>query len=391
MPARTGARFVLMTIVAVFIAKEGRSQTVGPEDFTVAFIGDQGLGSDARAVLELIEAEGADAVVHAGDFDYDDDPQAWTAMINAVLGPSFPYFACVGNHDEGLFYGPGGYQSVLAERMQRLGIDWEGDLGVRSAHTYQGILFILTAPDIFGDGDADHAPYIRDRLAASDAIWRISSWHMLMEAMQIGGKSDQSGWGVYEESRRGGAIIATAHEHSYARTHPLTSCPDQSVATTASTFTIGRDDVTTPADEGVTFVFHSGLGGKSIRDQERCLPTEPPYGCGGEWAGIYTSDQDADYGALFGMFNHAGDPCLARFYFKAIDGTVPDEFVVRSTNGSCDCPGDLDGDGEVGRWELFSVIRSWGPCPGCPADLDLDGVVGIPDLLALLAAWGPCP
>jgi len=29
-----------------------------PNDLTIAFIGDQGLGADARAVLELIRAEG---------------------------------------------------------------------------------------------------------------------------------------------------------------------------------------------------------------------------------------------------------------------------------------------------------------------------------------------
>jgi hypothetical protein len=390
MPALTAARSALLTAVAVLTASDGRSQTVPPSDFTIAFIGDQGLGSDAQAVLELIEAEGADAVVHSGDFDYDNDPQAWDAQIDAVLGPSFPYFASAGNHDADAFYGAGGYQSVLADRMQRLGIDWEGDLGVRSTHTYEGILFVLTAPDVFGDGDTEHAPYIRDRLAESDVIWRISSWHVLMKAMQVGGKSDQSGWGVYEESRRGGAIIATAHEHSYARTHPLTSCIDRSVASAGSTFTIARDDTVTPADEGVTFVFHSGLGGKSIRDQERCLPTEPPYGCQGEWASIYTSDQDATYGALFGRFNHGGDPCLARFQFKAIDGTVPDEFYVRSTIGSCGCPCDFDGDGVVGVWDLLNLLVWWGPCPGCPADLDLDGAVGVLDMLELLGHWGPC-
>ena len=30
-----------------------------------------------------------------------------------------------------------------------------------------------------------------------------------MKAMQVGGKSNATGWGVYEESRRAGAIIAT--------------------------------------------------------------------------------------------------------------------------------------------------------------------------------------
>jgi hypothetical protein len=150
---------------------------IPPDGFKIAFIGDQGLGPAAQAVLQLIADERADAVVHSGDFDYDDNPQAWDQQISEILGPCFPYFASVGNHDDQRFYGPGGYQEMLADRMSCLGLAWDGDLGARSTHTYQGILFVLTAPGVFGDGDLDYAPYIRDQLAASDAIWRISSWH----------------------------------------------------------------------------------------------------------------------------------------------------------------------------------------------------------------------
>jgi hypothetical protein len=362
----------------------------------VAFIGDQDSGADAEAVLQLIHDESADAVVHAGDFDYGDNPQAWDAMISGILGPCFPYFASVGNHDSGSFYGSGGYQEVLAARMDCLGIAWDGDLGVRSSHYHQGIFFVLTAADVFGDGDTVHAPYIHDQLAAADSVWRISSWHKLMHAMQVGNKDDDTGWGVYEESRRGGAIVATAHEHSYARTHPLTSCVNQTVSSFEQTFAISRDDPGTGEDEGVTFVFHSGLGGRSIRNQRRCLPADPPYGCSGEWANIYTEDQNANYGALFGEFNHEGDPCLARFYFKDIDGTVPDEFFVWSTLGSCACPADLDGDESVSTSDLLTLLGAWGPCPPpCPphhpADLNRDCQVNTADLIALLTSWGPCP
>jgi len=104
-----------------------------PPNFKIAFIGDQSLGSNAVAVLNLIKNEGASAVVHSGDFDYSDDPPAWYTQINSVLGANFPYFASVGNHDESAFYGPGGYQSFLSARMNRLGITWDGDLGVKSS------------------------------------------------------------------------------------------------------------------------------------------------------------------------------------------------------------------------------------------------------------------
>ena len=203
-----------------------------PPDFTVAFIGDQGSSSSARAVLDLIWDEGADAVLHQGDFDYGDDPAAWEAQINAALGADFPYFASVGNHDESRFYGAGGYQELLEARMNRLGIPWEGDLGVQSSCYYQGLFVVFTAPGVF-DGDLPHDTYIREQLAVDDSIWRISSWHKNMRLMQVGGKPDETGWGVYEESRKGGAIIATGHEHSFSRTHLMRDMEKQTVASTS--------------------------------------------------------------------------------------------------------------------------------------------------------------
>jgi len=50
----------------------------------------------------------------------------------------------------------------------------------------------------------------------------------------------------------------------------------------------------------------------------------------GRQASIYTSNQGANYGALFGTFNYEGDPRLAYFYFRGVDGVVADEFFVRS-------------------------------------------------------------
>ena len=75
-------------------------------------------------------------------------------------------------------------------------------------------------------------------------------------------------------------------------------------------------------------MFVSGLGGRGIRDQERCRPTEPPYGCSGIWASIYTSDQGATFGALFIDFHVDGDPSKARGYFKNIEGEIIDNFTI---------------------------------------------------------------
>lgn len=285
-----------------------------PENLTIAFLGDQGLGANARAVLRLVKSEGADMVLHQGDFDYEDDPQAWMAQIDAVLGPDFPYFAVVGNHDLPKWSGAGGYQQLLEGRAKRQGIRWAGEYGVQSSMTIRGIFIIFTAPGTMGQG---HDRYIKDQLAANHAIWSICGWHKNMRRMQLGGKPDETGWGVYEEARTGGAIIATGHEHSYSRTHLLSDFTHQTVASTSDTLVL---------TEGQTFAFVSGIGGKGLRRQVQ--PDDD------WWASIYATGQGATYGALFGVFNAGGQANLARFYFKNIAGAIIDSFMVISHVGT---------------------------------------------------------
>ena len=319
------ARWRLSACIASFalaLAEAGFAQST-PAGLKVAFTGDQGLGEDPESVLRLVLDEGAEALFVQGDFDYADDPEAWDAMLTGVLGPNFPVIALVGNHDEARWEGAGGYQARLTQRMQRIGLGWTGELGVQATLRYKGLFVVQTAPNVFDDG-YDHAAFIRTSLAGDASIWSISAWHKLMAAMNVGGKGDETGWGVYEESRRGGAIIATAHEHSYSRTHLLSSMERQTIASTGEPLVLSEDDPATPADEGRSFAFVSGLGGNSIRDQERS---------GDWWAAVYTSTQGAADGALFATFHVNGDPRLAHFYFKDVLGNVADDFLVRSSVG----------------------------------------------------------
>jgi len=142
----------------------------------------------------------------------------------------------------------------------------------------------------------------------------------------VGEKFDETGWDVYEECRIAGAIIATGHEHSYERTRTLSSIQNQIIDSAwpdANNVRVG---------EGSSFVFVSGLGGLSIRNQDRCSPSAFPYGCNGEWASIYTSNQGANHGALFCSFNVGGEENKASCYFKDINGNIPDQFDVTSFN-----------------------------------------------------------
>jgi len=300
---------VLIAVVAGCAPRQG--------SVTVAFFGDQGLSDDARAVLRMVVAEGADLVLHQGDLDYADDPVAWDAMVTEELGADFPYFASIGNHDSRAWDGPDGYQAKLQARLDRVaGARCIGELGIKAACTYDGLFFILSGagwvprePD-----NPEHIAFIREQLAASDATWEICSWHMNQTEMQLGRKRDAVGWGPYRACREAGAIIVTGHEHSYSRTHLMDSFETQSVVSTSGTLMI---------EEGKSFVVVTGTGGQDVRPQIRE---------GDWWASIYTSTQDALPGALFCTFRAGGQPNRAGCYFKNIAGDIIDQFELEKVS-----------------------------------------------------------
>src|SRR5213592_927925 len=314
---------VLTALLALTLPQSHAESTAGqiPTDpnLKVAFIGDSGNSEDFRWVLGLIKSEGAVMVMHQGDFDYAQDPNGFFATIDRILGPDFPYFASVGNHDddgwnEGCSNPNGCYTSFLKNRMARIGaVPDDPNLNdERYAVTYRGLKMVFVGEDGARAGDTLYAPYIQDQLATDDHIWRICSWHKDQNAMQVGDKDDAMGWRVYETCKDLGAIIATAHEHSYHRTKTLTSMQNETVEASCS----GPDNLCVGSGSpGRSFVFVSGLGGESIRSHQRCLPSTFPYGCNGEWAKIYTSDQGATFGVLFITFNVDGDAKKAQGEF----------------------------------------------------------------------------
>jgi hypothetical protein len=309
LPSLRGASRMLSGIALLAMLPAARAAEPPPPGFKVAFFGDQGLGPGPAAVLGLVRSEGADLLVQLGDFDYTDNPAAWERQTDSVLGAGFPRIAVAGNHDLAAWKGPDGYGERIRSRLARLGAEVKGEAGVQCSFRYRGLFFVLTAPGLMR---TDHGAFIRSELAEDHSIWKISAWHMNQAAMQAGGKPNETGWDVYEESRLGGAIVATAHEHSYSRTHLLSRMNVPEIASRDSVLEVRK---------GRTFAFVSGLGGEEVRPQLR----------GGEWwASIYTSTQKAAPGALFAVFHVDGDPRKASFYFKSVDGTVIDRFTVRS-------------------------------------------------------------
>lgn len=322
--------------------ESGSPLVTTPTNFMVAFIGDTSYGDNFERVLQMIRDEGADLVLHQGDLGYNEGdgeaPQEWLDVIASVLdsGGIFPYFFSIGNHDVHHWEDAGGYRDILEDRFAAFAIDYVGlpqDLGARTNFVYNGLSIVFVAPGIDADFiSADNYPvFLDEQLGQSNSLWKICSWHKNMRAMQAGGKGDETGWEVYETCREHGAIIATAHEHSYSRTHVLSDMSAQVIADTTSPYTLRP---------GQTFAFVSGLGGASIRDQEIFASY---------FASVYTSDQDANYGALFIEFNVDSDPRKARGYFKNIDGEIVDTFELENEAGTeliCETPSNTSSGGD---------------------------------------------
>ena len=274
----------------------------------VAFVGDSGSGGNFQNVLNLIKSEGAEMTMFLGDTSYSSSgDDAWDNRIGATLASTDPVLLAIGNHDVD-DSNLGKVVSLSQARLNRQSaVNCNGTYGQRMTCTYKNLYFVVSGIGTIGS-DSDQENFIASSLNTAPAnTWRICAWHKNQHLMQIGEKSDETGWTVYETCRQKGAFIATGHEHSYSRTHLLSSMTNRTVDSTSSTFTVSP---------GKSFAFVSGLGGQSIR---------PQLLSGNWWAKVYTSTQGAKYGVLFGDF-YAD---RADFYFKNIDGQVIDQFTVQ--------------------------------------------------------------
>jgi hypothetical protein len=270
----------------------------------ICFMGDSGVGSNAVATHNVCKNNGALAIVHTGDLDYQNSPTNWENFINTRVGSNFPYFYVLGNHDTA---NASGYRSRAEARFNRIGLGWSGTLTSHCRFDWRGIRFIMTTPGL-GDGSA--ATYIRDQAAATTAPWVISIFHQQMAKMNVGTKGDTTGWAVYEEGRAQGVTTWNGHEHNYGRTHLLSDMDTQVVADNTSPYTIIK---------GRSIVIQTGSGGASLR-------AFGPHASKPYWAAKY----NANYGVNICTFGAASDPRRADCVFKDINGTTRDSWTMFS-------------------------------------------------------------
>ncbi|MFB6169688.1 MAG: metallophosphoesterase [Haloarculaceae archaeon] len=289
---------------------------------TVAFIADAGMSDDTRDVLNLIADEGADVVVYSGDFDYADDPQAWADMLDRELGPDVPVVAVMGNHDVERW---DDYQQVIREGLNRSdAVQCTGDLGWQSTCTMDDLTVVQSGvgmcnyndpskadyiPERCADYDtADDESYVADQLANATTTWKVCSWHLVNGRYQLGDKESLVPASLYDTCREGGAIVATGHDHTYARTYPMANFSTETVADRSPPYTVGN---------GSSFAFISAAAGQSFYDPTDLV--DEPY-----WNATHT---DGEFGAFFCTLRPDG---TGECYFETVSGDVVDgPFAIR--------------------------------------------------------------
>jgi 3',5'-cyclic AMP phosphodiesterase CpdA len=305
------------------------------QNLKIAFVGDQGVNAQARKVLQLVLDEQADAAFLLGDLSYGDAPPAdWAAQTKDVIGPDYPYFVVIGNHDVNDWFGEGGFAEIVHERLARIpDAHCEGDYAIKASCTFRGLSFVTSGVGTYG---TEHESYIESALQQSDAIFRLCIWHKNQHDMQVGSKPDEVGWEAYQICARHGVPVINGHEHSYSRTQPLTAVGER-VQLHGATGELSDFELT----PGRTFVAVSGLGGKGRRERT------PDHEQDTWWASIYAqNDQringlqtgtssEIEDGALFVTFHVDHDPYKARAYFKTVDGQIRDELTWRA---GCQAP-----------------------------------------------------
>ena len=317
----------------------GASLIPTTQNLLVAFIGDSGAGTNFQNALNLISSEGADLVIHNGDFSYDSPTTTFVNRVDNTLGNNYVYVGSNGNHDTDEW---GDIRDGCTDsttwagwfncNMQENGFTPVYDDNYdRYSFEYEGLKVVFGSQAIDPTGNSD---FVNQELSDDNHIWKICGWHKNQQTMQVGSKTNEVGWAPFQACLENGAIISMGHEHSYERTKTLTDFQNLVVDTNQHPLVGGvpSNPNEVVVDEGKSFAFVSGAGGYSFRDQTRCTPTSYPYGggsgCNYIWGNIYANQQGLTTGVLFIKFYVDGNPNKAHAYFKNVNGQIIDEFDI---------------------------------------------------------------
>ena len=279
------------------------------EKVKIGFIADSGVGDNARSVLRVLKENNVDAIVHSGDLDYRDSSSEMETNINTIFPSDFPYFYTIGNHDVDAWLR---YQRRNRDRLQDVSsrdLYCQGNLGVKASCWFKGVQIVSTGAGTLCD---NHKEYLEDTLSESNSKWKICSIHKVHKDFQLGSKTSEIGYEIYQACIDGGALIITGHDHVYGRTHIIKDAEDKEIIK-QEPHIIKR---------GQSMIWVNGLGGYS-RFSEKNDNQDNSW-----WDSAFTRTTGSQYGALICTFDTNRADCE----FKTIIDTTLDTVTLYNEN-----------------------------------------------------------
>jgi len=308
----------------------------GAEEFTMAIIGDSGAEKESKEVMKLTTF---DALLHLGDYDYECVPNKYFDTI-LDSSRSYQFMGILGNHEGVSECGKekfDKYKSLLYDQMtnsknSKISCEFSSSKAMWSCK-YKNMRIIGLSAEVNGaDKREEQLSFLKKNLDGATEDWKICSWHFYDKYYHTGKYPEDSerniisgsGESFYDYCKDHGAIILSAHDHVYARTHVMSKFKTPVI----DTYDEKTNESIVQIRKGATLDILNGAGGYEMyieqgeqKDYSHWLKKYAK-GSGGENA--------KKYGGLFCKFNHEGNPKKAYCEFLRINSSekVFDSFYI---------------------------------------------------------------
>jgi len=308
----------------------------GKEEFSMAIIGDSGAEKESREVMKLAQYS---ALLHLGDYDYECSPNKY---FDTTLDSnrSYQFMGILGNHEGVSECGKDKfdkYKSLLYNQMTnskntKVKCEFSSSKAMWVC-LYKNVRIIGLSTEVNGaDKRDEQLAFLKKHLNGATEDWKICSWHFYDKYYHTGKyPSDSersiisgSGESFYDYCKDQGAIILSAHDHVYARTHVMSKFKTPVI----DSYDKGSNGNIVQIRKGATLNILNGAGGYEMYIEQG---QEKNYS---HWQKKYAKGSNGEnakkYGGLFCNFNVGGNPKKASCQFLRINSNekVFDAFTI---------------------------------------------------------------
>ncbi|ORX57688.1 Metallo-dependent phosphatase [Piromyces finnis] len=308
----------------------------GAKEFTMAIIGDTGYTKEASQVMNLASF---DALLHLGDYDYKCEPDSY---FTKILGSNrkYKFFGILGNHEDAGECGESKYHRYVSNINYQMKKN-TGTSCVFSKYktmwscVYNNVRIVGLSPSISKEESrSSQLAFLKKYLSESSEDWKICAWHYYDDYYHTGkyqkNKNYVSGDGenFYDYCKNQGAIIFSAHDHVYARTHVMSKFSKPVI----DTYDYDSPSNIVQIRKGATLNILDAVGGWEVYDEAGKHKNFS------HWIKKYARGSNGEnakkYGGLFCKFNVGGNNKKSYCEFKRINSStsVFDSFTIYRNN-----------------------------------------------------------